>query len=103
MAKLRAMKMDIEGSEGLALGGARRLLAEAPPCFVMIELSPEWLQLADTPMAAVVQTLSDAGYDMSGVSSNATNVATYKIQQRDLQRCLERIVPSPAEDIERSQ
>lgn len=91
LAKLRAMKMDIEGSEGLALGGARKLLAQAPPCTLMIELSPEWLQRADTPMAAVVQTLAEAGYDMSGVSPTAASIATYTVHQKDLQRCLERL------------
>jgi len=82
-------KMDIEGNEGKALKGATRLLKEAPPCYLMIELSADFLGAAGTPIEEVTKLLGDAGYDVSAVHSYG--IDTYRLQQKDLGACLKRL------------
>lgn len=85
-----AMKLDIEGSEGHALNGARRLLA-SPPCVLQIELKEEWLERAGTPMLAIAQLLSQAGYVREGghdidITSH-TNHFDQLLYQKDYEGC----------------
>merc|ERR1719421_991824 len=58
LKKVLVMKMDIEGNEGRALHGATQFLKEHPPCYLMVELKPTWLQNAGTPIEDVKSLLS---------------------------------------------
>jgi len=82
-------KMDIEGNEGQALLGAKEFLASSPPCYLFIELQPEWLKRAGTTIESVLKQLEDANYDTSTVNPTAVN--TYKLPQRDMPSCVNRL------------
>merc|ERR1719373_269322 len=86
LEKLMAMKMDIEGNEGKALKGAVKLLAKFPPCFLMIELNPLWLEEVGTPCDTVKQQLDGAGYNTEAIDCGA-DVQTYTLLQRNLKEC----------------
>ena len=82
-------KMDIEGNEGQALLGAKELLASSPPCYLVIELQPEWLNRAGTSIQSVLKQLEASNYDTSTVEP--TTVNTYKLPQRNMSSCVNRL------------
>jgi FkbM family methyltransferase len=88
LQKVLAMKMDIEGSEGHALEGAAKFMAEYPPCYLMTEIQPTMLEHAGTPCPEVRRHLETAGYSTSPITCDT--VQTVFLQQRDLQKCLSR-------------
>ena len=47
IGKIGLLKMDIEGSEGLALKGFSRTLRTAPPQFIILEFFAKWLNSTD--------------------------------------------------------
>jgi FkbM family methyltransferase len=58
-----AIKIDIEGAEGLALDGGRKLLAgKVKPRLILIELHPQYLPKFGSSVNAICDTLSTAGY-----------------------------------------
>mmetsp|Transcript_50228 Transcript_50228/g.116615 ORF Transcript_50228/g.116615 Transcript_50228/m.116615 type:complete len:305 (+) Transcript_50228:98-1012(+) len=89
MMKLLYMKMDIEGSEGRALQGAKKLLSKAPPCHVSVELNPVLLERVGSHFNDVVARLEGAGYDTRAIPLGESN--TFSVTQRNLQHCLQRL------------
>eukprot|EP00747_Dinoflagellata_sp_TGD_P183946 gnl/TRDRNA2_/TRDRNA2_39185_c0_seq1.p1 gnl/TRDRNA2_/TRDRNA2_39185_c0~~gnl/TRDRNA2_/TRDRNA2_39185_c0_seq1.p1 ORF type:complete len:317 (+),score=41.56 gnl/TRDRNA2_/TRDRNA2_39185_c0_seq1:94-1044(+) len=87
MRNLLAMKMDIEGSEGRALEGARELLAAYPPCFMVIEVNP-----ARVDVEHIGSLLRRAGYDLSQTCwrCQAYNVPHF-LKQADFDSCIARL------------
>eukprot|EP00747_Dinoflagellata_sp_TGD_P163351 gnl/TRDRNA2_/TRDRNA2_181931_c0_seq1.p1 gnl/TRDRNA2_/TRDRNA2_181931_c0~~gnl/TRDRNA2_/TRDRNA2_181931_c0_seq1.p1 ORF type:complete len:349 (-),score=69.78 gnl/TRDRNA2_/TRDRNA2_181931_c0_seq1:116-1162(-) len=83
-----AMKIDVEGSEGRALLGAKKFLADSPPCLLQIELNSPWLSKAGTPRDSVVATLETAGYDVSNIKDVPEQ--TTLIRQKDFEKCVAR-------------
>ena len=69
-----AMKMDIEGSETKALRGAKRLLAEYPPCFIFFEHQPLATRKTGAGEVEIFQMLEDAGYQINELQWNSTDV-----------------------------
>eukprot|EP00747_Dinoflagellata_sp_TGD_P181871 gnl/TRDRNA2_/TRDRNA2_35865_c0_seq1.p1 gnl/TRDRNA2_/TRDRNA2_35865_c0~~gnl/TRDRNA2_/TRDRNA2_35865_c0_seq1.p1 ORF type:complete len:1043 (+),score=154.42 gnl/TRDRNA2_/TRDRNA2_35865_c0_seq1:3-3131(+) len=69
MQHVVAAKFDCEGCEGQALMGARRLLAERPPCMLAIEITPKYLCESGSPLQALTTTLEEAGYETSALKS----------------------------------
>jgi FkbM family methyltransferase len=90
-----AMKIDIEGHEGRALQGATKLLAKYPPCYIMIEMNPEWLKRAGTPCDGVKGQLQSAGYGVQDINCapHAWGMDTYFLEHSDVQTCLGRLKP----------
>ncbi|CAK0790500.1 unnamed protein product [Prorocentrum cordatum] len=56
-------KVDIEGHEGHFLKGSQQLFSKYPPCIMTIEMIPEWLERAGTPVEDVLDLLVRWGYD----------------------------------------
>jgi FkbM family methyltransferase len=94
-------KVGIEGQEGHFLKGSQRLFSQYPPCIMTIELNPEWLERAGTPVEEILVRLDSWGY--SGVPTAAhlrasnTQGKTRLITQRNLTACLERVKTFAAE------
>ena len=61
--KIGLLKMDIEGSEGLALKGFSRTLRTAPPQFIILEFFARWLNSTDVG-AVQVRMCEDMCIDM---------------------------------------
>jgi len=91
MQRLRLAKMDIEGSEGLALKGGRELFSKYPPCTLVVELAGEWLTRAGTPASEVTAMLSSFGYDVSAIPAGAYGLDTYTLDQKNMPACLARL------------
>mmetsp|Transcript_50325 Transcript_50325/g.145966 ORF Transcript_50325/g.145966 Transcript_50325/m.145966 type:complete len:336 (-) Transcript_50325:59-1066(-) len=91
LQRLRLAKLDIEGSEGLALKGGQELFSQYPPCTLVVELNSEWLARAGTPGAEVVNMLSASGYDVSSIPAGAYGFGTYVLDQQNMPGCLSRI------------
>jgi FkbM family methyltransferase len=89
LQKVLVMKIDIEGSEGRALHGAHKLLTSYPPCFISIELIPEWTIRASTPKDEILSLLRYAGYD---APMKTSEVGDYFLQQVDLEACIARVM-----------
>lgn len=90
MRNVLVMKMDIEGSEGHALNGAKKLLADYPPCVIELELNPDWLERAGTPIESVLDTLRGAGFDVPE-DQPVDAVQTPIFRQRDFDACVARL------------
>lgn len=86
LQKLRAMKVDIEGNEGLALAGATALLSKYPPCTIVIEMVSEWLKNSGSSYAAVSAQLKDAGYEVPSGKDG-----TFWLNQVNMPTCLARL------------
>lgn len=89
MKRLLVAKLDIEGSEGVALAGAEELFSKHPPCTLLIEMISEWLYRAGTPAPKVVASLQRFGYDTSSVPHKIKG--TYVLRQKDMPACLARV------------
>jgi FkbM family methyltransferase len=61
LARIALVKLDTEGAELLALQGARRLLGEARPDFI-VELEPEHLERQGASVEEVQTLFTEAGY-----------------------------------------
>lgn len=83
--QIYGLKMDIEGYEGRALKGAKRLLAN-PPCILQIELSKRFLVKADTAMQDVINLLDEAGYNISKQDREPATLSGLFLQ-RDFAQC----------------
>ena len=70
-----AMKLDCEGCEGAALFGARTLLAENPPCLILMEVTEQYLCDAGTPWPRVRDFLEGYGYRLA---TDAARVAAFE-------------------------
>lgn len=64
------VKLDVEGAELLALGGAPRLLERARPDFI-VELEPEHLERQGASIGAVQALFEDAGYRGHAIRAGA--------------------------------
>jgi FkbM family methyltransferase len=91
MQRLRLAKMDIEGSEGLALKGGRELFTNYPPCTLVVELVGDWLARAGTSAFEVLGMLDGFGYDTSPVPYGAQGHGTYTLVQKNMPGCLARL------------
>jgi len=89
MRRLLVAKLDIEGSEGIALQGGEELFSKHPPCTLLIELISEWLYRAGTPGPKVVESLKRFGYDVSSIPRKIKG--TYVLRQKDMPGCLARV------------
>mmetsp|Transcript_4667 Transcript_4667/g.13237 ORF Transcript_4667/g.13237 Transcript_4667/m.13237 type:complete len:403 (-) Transcript_4667:40-1248(-) len=88
-------KVDIEGYEGRFIRGSNTLFTKYPPCFMTIELIPEWLERAGTPAQEILDQLTAWGYkDVptdDGLSKLKTQGRTLTIQQADMETCVARV------------
>jgi FkbM family methyltransferase len=69
-ARLKLIKLDLEGAEYAALRGAQRLLAEAKPDLIL-ELEPEHLARQGATIDAIVRLLEPYGYAFFRAEWNA--------------------------------
>ena len=65
------IKMDIQGAEGAALKGMRRVLTENPGLLLMMEFWPWGLRQAAFDPLAVLQDLQDLGFALEWIDSVA--------------------------------
>jgi len=95
MKALLSAKVDIEGNEGRMLRGAEELFSKHPPCYLMIELIPEWLEGAGTPVEDVVRVLRRYGYgpvpSADRLRQSRVRSKTIHVSQRDLDGCKQRV------------
>jgi len=68
-ARIRLVKLDLEGAEYAALQGAPRLLRDVGPDF-LVELEPEHLARQGTSAADVVRLFEEHGYQFFTVDGN---------------------------------
>jgi len=88
-------KVDIEGYEGRFLRGSHFLFSKYPPCYMTIELIPEWLQRAGTPAQEVLDQLASWDYKdlptLAGLMKGNSDAWTRTVVQRDMKTCLQRV------------
>lgn len=80
-------KVDIEGSEGKFLQGAEQLLADNPPCYLMMELNPSFLKNAGTPVPFIEDLLRKAGYERKEQMQEPNRTDDALFVQEDLEGC----------------
>jgi FkbM family methyltransferase len=80
-------KVDIEGSEGKFLQGAEQLLADNPPCYLMMELNPFFLKNAGTPVPFIEDLLRKAGYERKEQMQEPNRTDDALFVQEDLEGC----------------
>jgi len=88
-------KVDIEGYEGRFIRGSNTLFTKYPPCFMTIELIPEWLERAGTPAQEILDQLTSWDYKdvptLAALMKPNTNAKTRTVAQRDMAKCLQRV------------
>mmetsp|Transcript_28942 Transcript_28942/g.77248 ORF Transcript_28942/g.77248 Transcript_28942/m.77248 type:complete len:219 (-) Transcript_28942:173-829(-) len=88
-------KVDIEGYEGRFIRGSNTLFTKYPPCFMTIELIPEWLERAGTPAQEILDQLTAWGYKdvptLAGLMKSNVDAKTRTVVQRDMAKCLQRV------------
>jgi len=115
MKAIQIAKVDIEGHEGHFLKGSQNLFAKYPPCIMMIELIPAWLDRAGTPVEGILDMLVGWGYDHVPTAahlrasselaeehptrrtSRQEDHQTKTIWQKDITACMERVKKYDAE------
>jgi len=95
MKALMAAKVDIEGHEGHFIRGSQLLFSDFPPCILTIELIPDWLDRAGTPVEQLLFLLDDWGYEtvptVSQLKKAAPKDQTRILTQKDMQACVDRV------------
>jgi len=95
MKALLIAKVDIEGHEGHFIKGAKTLFSKFPPCYMTIELVPEWLERAGTPAQEVLDLLTSWGYKnvptVETISKGPIESKTRTVIQKDMTKCIARI------------
>ncbi|CAK0863246.1 unnamed protein product [Prorocentrum cordatum] len=95
MKAIMVAKVDIEGHEGHFLQGSQLLFSKFPPCFMTIELIPEWLERAGTPVQGILDLLESWGYKhvptVEQLSQGTVESKTRTVEQRDMAKCLQRV------------
>jgi len=92
LQQILVAKVDIEGSEGKFLEGAKKLLAESPPCYLMMELNSRFLESAGTPVPYVIDLLSKAGYEQHNRMVEKDRTGDPMFIQKDLAGCKNRFM-----------
>jgi len=101
MKAIHVAKVDIEGHEGHFLQGSQELFSKYPPCILTIELIPEWLERAGTPVEGILDMLVGWGYthvptaDKFRTQNHQSQTKT--ILQLDMASCLDRVAKYDAE------
>jgi len=101
MKAIHIAKVDIEGHEGHFLKGSQNLFSKYPPCVLTIELIPEWLERAGTPVEGILDMLRGWGYarvpeaDHFRTLNHASQTKT--LWQEDLKACRDRVAKYDAE------
>merc|ERR1719145_270026 len=94
-------KVDIEGHEGHFLKGSEQLFSQYPPCIMTIELIPEWLERAGTPVEEILDMLVGWGYthvpSAAHLRASNTQGQTKTIFQKNFTECAERVKTYAAE------
>lgn len=95
MKAVLSAKVDIEGNEGRMLLGAEELFSKYPPCFLSIELVPEWLNSTGTPVEVILPMLKDYGYrgvpETQWFLNSSWRAKTVQLHQKDLEGCKQRV------------
>ncbi|CAK0841018.1 unnamed protein product [Prorocentrum cordatum] len=105
MKAIMMAKIDIGGHEGHFLKGSQILFTQFPPCSVTIELTPEWLERAGTPVQDILDQFTNWGYvDVPTVehlnvtqnrremfSASVSDPPVTSMIQKDMQKCRERV------------
>jgi len=94
-------KVDIEGHEGHFLKGSQQLFSKYPPCIMTIEMIPEWLERAGTPVEDVLDLLVRWGYDhvpsAAHLRASSAQGQTKTIWQKNFMACMKRVETYAAE------
>ena len=88
--KVDVIKMDIQGGEGEAFYGMRRVLSENPNIFILWELSPEQLTNAKTDPLEVLNYLQGLGFKQSIVDDVDGSIERYSSPESLLDSCPKR-------------
>ncbi len=88
--KVDVIKMDIQGGEGEAFYGMKRVLSENPNIFILWELSPEQLTNANTDPLEVLNFLIDQGFKQSIVDDMDGSIEEYSTSESLLEQCPKR-------------
>jgi FkbM family methyltransferase len=95
MKAILIAKVDIEGHEGHFIKGAKTLFSKHPPCYMTIELVPEWLKRAGTPVQEILDLLTSWDYKnvptVEAISKGPIETKTRTIEQKDMAKCIARI------------
>jgi len=101
MKAILVAKVGIEGHEGHFLEGSQRLFSQYPPCIMTIELIPEWLERAGTPVEDVLDLLVRWGYDhvpaAAHLRASSAQGQTKTIWQKNFMACMKRVETYAAE------
>jgi len=95
MKAISFAKVDIEGHEGHFLKGAQHFFSQYPPCLLTIELIPEWLERAGTPIEEILDLLVGWGYKAVPTAAQwkkaSSQAKTKTLTQKNFTACLERV------------
>jgi len=105
MKAIMVAKIDIGGHEGHFLKGSKILFSQFPPCSVTIDLIPEWLERAGTPVQDILDQFTSWGYvgvptvaNLNAtqnrrltMSASVSDLDVTSMFQKDMQKCRERV------------
>lgn len=87
VAKIDFLKMDIEGSEPLALRGMRKTLEKNQGILLVIEFSPEWLRSGGIAPLDLLKELKQLGFEIFGIMGDGL-VPFYPSNEEEMKRVI---------------
>lgn len=108
MSNLIAAKLDCEGCEAMALMGASKFLTEHPPCFLVFEVSEQYLcervpnpKADHYPIKALKSFLNDKGYDTKTLKQHGRGNCANILEDADKGIIFQDFVSLPLHDLKR--
>jgi hypothetical protein len=73
------IKLDVQGYEAAIIEGAKEMLSERPPIYILMEYSPSRYKMYNASGSHLIETLVNYGYKIKVVAENGKRVLAHDV------------------------